>query len=64
MEWMTTKDAAEKWDITVRRVQALCENNKVDGAVLMGRMWLIPKNTPKPVDGRTKQAKQGKVKDE
>ena len=60
MELWTTKDAAEQWGISMRRVQALCEANKIDGAVLLGRMWLIPMNTPKPVDGRTKQAKQEK----
>ena len=62
MDWMTTKDAAEQWDITMRRVQALCENNKVKGAVLLGRMWLIPIGTPKPIDGRTKQAKNNFTK--
>jgi hypothetical protein len=25
---------------------------------LGGKMWLIPKDTPKPIDGRTKAAKQ------
>jgi len=60
MELWTTKDAAEQWGISMRRVQALCEANKIEGAVLLGRMWLIPMNTPKPVDGRTKQAKQEK----
>ena len=60
MKLWTTKDAARHWGITIRRVQALCEANKIEGAVLLGRMWLIPMNTPKPIDGRTKQAKREK----
>ena len=58
MEWMTTKDAAEQWSLTMRRVQALCEADKVNGAVFLGRMWVIPKGTAKPIDGRTKEAKE------
>ena len=61
MDFMTTKDAAVQWDISMRRVQALCEKNKVEGANLLGRMWLIPKGAPKPLDGRTKKAKQDKL---
>ena len=62
MDWMTTQEAAEQWGLTMRRVQALCEANKVDGAVLLSRIWVIPKGTPKPIDGRTKAAKQTKSK--
>jgi len=57
-ELMTTIEAAELWGITPRRVQVLCDNGRVKGAVRMGRTWIIPKGTPKPIDGRTKAAKQ------
>lgn len=56
-ELMTTNEAAEQWGITTRRVQVLCDKGQVKGAVRMGRTWIIPKGTPKPIDGRTKQAK-------
>jgi hypothetical protein len=58
-ELMTTNEAAELWGITPRRVQVLCDKGKVNGAVRMGRTWIIPRGTPKPIDGRTKAAKQG-----
>ena len=57
MDFMTTKDAAEVWNITMRRVQVLCDNGQVNGAIRLGRMWIIPNGTPKPIDGRTKAAK-------
>jgi len=60
MEWVTAKEISLIWGITVRRVQILCDNNKVDGAQKLGNMWVIPKGTPKPVDGRTKAAKSQK----
>lgn len=31
MEYITTKEAAGKWDITERRVQVLCRQGKIDG---------------------------------
>ena len=59
-ELMTTSDAAKLWGITTRRVQILCDNGKVDGAFRMGKTWIIPKGTTKPIDGRTKIAKAQK----
>jgi hypothetical protein len=59
-ELMTTRDASEIWGITPRRVQILCDKGKVQGAFRMGRTWIIPKSTPRPIDGRTKAAKTSK----
>jgi hypothetical protein len=56
-ELMTTNEAAELWGITTRRVQVLCDKGQVEGAVRMGRTWIIPRGTQKPIDGRTKAAK-------
>ena len=58
MDWITTKEAAEIWGITMRRIQALCDKGQVPTAVKLGNMWVIPKGTPKPMDGRTKAAKR------
>ena len=60
MDWITTKDAAAKWGLTIRRVQALCDNGSVPSATKLGDVWAIPKNAPKPLDGRTKAAKSAK----
>jgi len=57
MEYMTTKEAADMWGIKIRRVQALCDNGKIENATRLGQIWVIPKNTLKPIDGRTKAAK-------
>jgi hypothetical protein len=57
-ELMTAKEASELWGITPRRVQILCDKGKVQGAFQMGRTWIIPEGTHKPIDGRTKQAKE------
>ena len=54
MEWMTVKEAGLSWGVTTRRAQYLCAGGKVEGANKLGSQWVIPKGTPKPVDGRTK----------
>ncbi len=47
-------EKAEEWGISVRRIQALCAEGKVSGAVRMGRDWMIPIDAVRPIDGRTK----------
>ncbi len=52
MEYISCAEAAEKWGISARRVQKLCEDNRISSAVKFSRVWLIPKDAEKPVDGR------------
>ncbi|MGC4018872.1 MAG: helix-turn-helix domain-containing protein [Muricomes sp.] len=55
MNYMTAKEAAEKWAITQRRVQVLCAQGKIPGAIRFGVTWAIPKDAEKPKDGRYKK---------
>lgn len=58
MDYMTAREASKKWDITQRRVQVLCTQGKVPGAVRFGNTWAIPKDAVKPKDGRYKISKK------
>jgi hypothetical protein len=58
LDWITPLQAAEKWGITERQVQSLCSRGKITGVVRISKVWLIPKNALRPLDGRTKQAKE------
>ena len=58
-EYMTAQEAAECWKISVRRVQRLCKENRIEGVLNINRVWLIPQNTKKPVDKRRKAANYG-----
>ena len=60
MDYMTLKEAAEKWGVTPRRVNYYCAAGRSPGAVKMAGVWLIPKNAEKPIDGMTKQGKAEK----
>ena len=57
MEYMTTKQAAEKWNMSLRQVQFACEGGRVESAFRAGHIWLINNDELKPIDGRTKAAK-------
>lgn len=57
MDYMTAKEAAEIWGITSRRVQVLCAQDKVPGAVRFGSSWAIPKDAVKPKDARFKDSR-------
>lgn len=47
MDYLTTSEAAEKWNISRRRVTVLCSMGRIPGALQKGAMWLIPKNPEK-----------------
>ena len=57
MEYMTIKEAAEKWKLSVRRVQTMCNENMINGVVKFGHAWAIPNDAQKPVDKRIKSGK-------
>lgn len=52
VNYMSAKEAAEKWGISQRRVSILCTEMRIPGAEKVGNIWLIPKNAKKPIDGR------------
>lgn len=55
--FMTVKQASEKWGISERRIRTLCSEGKISGAYQEKRMWRIPIDSVKPVDGRYKSQK-------
>lgn len=57
MDYISAKEAAAKWGITSRMVNYLCAKHRVSGAAKKGNMWLIPKDTEKPIDRRCKKAR-------
>ncbi len=50
--YMTIKQAAEKWDVTPRRIQFLCSKGRIKGATKFGRDWAISVDAKKPGDKR------------
>lgn len=56
-EYMTIKEAAEKWGISTRRVTTLCHEGRITGLVKFGASFAIPADSEKPADLRIKSGK-------
>lgn len=52
--YLTAKQFSEKWGISERRIIKLCKENRIDGAIKNGMVWLMPEETLKPSDRRRK----------
>lgn len=61
MEFMTVKQATEKWGLSERRLQTICNEGMIPGVVKFGRAWAIPMDAEKPVDKRIKSGKYIKL---
>ena len=48
MKYMTCAEAHSLWGITVRRIQQMCKNGDIRGAIKEGKSWLIPRDTVCP----------------
>lgn len=57
MDYMTLKEASEKWGISSRQINYYCTAGRIPGAMKIAAIWLIPKTAEKPIDGRTKKGK-------
>lgn len=53
LTYMTASEAAEKWNISHRRVLTLCKQNRITNVATLGNMWIIPIDAKKPEDART-----------
>ena len=58
MEYITVKEAADKWSISDRRVRILCSEGIIEGVVKQGGSYRIPSTSVKPVDGRSLRGKE------
>lgn len=52
MDYISITEASEKWGITRRRVQVLCNEGRIPGLERLGRAWAIPVDANKPADAR------------
>lgn len=52
MTYISVMEAANKWQLSDRRVRILCEQGKIPGVMRHGRSYQIPADAKKPADGR------------
>lgn len=63
MEYITIQQASEKWEIGIRRINTLCNEGRIEGAMKFGNTWAIPIDAEKPKDERIKSGKYVKDKE-
>ena len=64
LQYITAKEAAERWNISQRRVSILCAENRIPDVAMLGNMWIIPWDSEKPADMRRKENREKKKQDE
>ena len=52
--YLTIRELAERWDLSVRRVQKMCADGDILGAIKFGNAWAIPDSVKRPDDKRIK----------
>ena len=55
MKYLSARETAGKWNISIRRVLQYLKDGRIDDAYLMGSTWAIPENAEKPTDPRKKR---------
>jgi len=56
--YITVEEMAERWNVSIRQVQLLCKDGKIENASKFGNTWAIPEDTAKPT--RTGKLKPGR----
>ena len=57
MEYMSITQTSEKWGLSKRRIQVLCQDGRLSGAMKVGSYWAIPADAEKPKDKRIKSGR-------
>lgn len=61
MEYLSIRQTAEKWGISTRRIQILCADSRIPGAIRIDYAWAIPADAEKPKDARVKSGRYVKA---
>ena len=48
MDYLTVRETAETWNLSLRTVQQLCAQGRIPGAKKFGKFWAIPAGAAKP----------------
>ena len=57
MKYLSIAQTAERWGISTRRIQILCGEGRVRGAILIGTVWGIREDGVKAADARIKNGR-------
>ena len=52
MEYISVREAAQKWGLTARMINYYCAGGRIEGAQMVANVWIIPKDAVRPEDRR------------
>ena len=58
MDYLSVQEVAKLWHLSERSVRNYCAQGRVSGAMLVGKIWMIPVDAKKP----NRKRKKGKIK--
>ena len=50
MKYLSVKEAAEMWNISERMVRKYCEQDRIEGLIQAGNIWVIPASSKRPTE--------------
>lgn len=63
MDYISVKEAAERWGVSERWVQKFCVEERIPNVQRFGRSWMIPKDAKRPNDLRRKTVVENKTEE-
>ena len=64
MDYISIKQLSKKWGISTRRIQILCRDGRIPGAMRIANTWAVPLDADKPKDARIKSGRYIKTKED
>lgn len=57
MDYMTVKEASEKWKISERMIRRYCDQDRIEGVIHVSGVWAIPEDAPQPNETKPEEVK-------
>lgn len=64
MDYISIRQLSKKWGISTRRIQILCRDGRIPGAMRIANTWAVPLDADKPKDARIKSGRYIKTKED
>ena len=61
VDYLKISEVALKWGISERRINALCLQGRIEGAIKFGNTWAIPLDAKRPEDQKIKESNLGNI---
>lgn len=52
MDYMTVKEASEKWKLSERMIRRYCDQGRIEDVIHVGGFWIIPADAPQPNESK------------